>query len=376
LTGTGGMSIVTGLMDTLSRLEKTVGSDHTITFGTNYGLTTGTADTMVLEFDQLNKSFDLSNLEIGDIELTDNVGVIRNLDEVASIDTWGVNIDKTNDTITFSVPTGGTGDYAPANLIIIKIGTNALGGTNQIINPSIAGSVQEKIILNNIEGEEGTLVIPIIDSDVVTITGAVMGYITFDIDAASGEIPGTDNAINCNSFGLTACMNHSGGTMASIYTIDLGELTFLSVNQSNLSSVIHSDGLSGVINSIYFDLTSNSESGVIVTASSSNGWLQGPGSSKILPVIDGDPIIVNSGLYGFNLPVVSSQAYGTIIKNANCDTDVIYCGVTSAPKTIFTTNNAQIESARVRLDIAAAASYINTPGSYTDTLTFIATGTF
>jgi hypothetical protein len=376
LTGTGGMSVVTGLNDILSRLKVSVGSNHTITFGTNYGLIAGSTDTMIIAFDPTNKQFDLSNLEISDIELTDNVGSIRTLSTTPAENTWGIDIDKTNDTIIFSVPTSGIGGYTAANMIIIKIGTNTSGGVNQIVNPNIAGSVQEIITINNTEGEEDTLVIPIVDSDSITVTGAVTGYLTFDIDTGTGEIPGTDNAISCDSVGLTACLNHSGGSMASIYTVDLGELTFLSVNKSNSTSVNHSDGLSGVINSIYFDLTSNSENGVIVTAKSSNGWLQGPGSSKIMPVTDGNSIDINSGLYGFNLPVASSQAYGTIIKNASCDTDTTYCGVSSTPKTVFTTNNAQVESARIRLDIAAAAAYTNTPGNYTDTLTFIATASF
>lgn len=367
---------VTKLWDELTRLQISTESNHRITFWTDYGLFIGTADTMVLSFDAEYKSFDLSNLEIGDIELTDNVNTVRTLGTIAGEDVWGVSINMADDTITFSVPTSGTGGYTALEKIIIKIGTNATGGSNQIINPGTAGIVQEKIVLNNSLGEEGVMAIPIVVSDSVTITGSVAGYITFDIDTGTGEIPGTDNVINCDSSGAGACLTHSGGSPAENYIVDLGELTYLDVNKSNSTSVTHSDGLPGAINSIYFDLTTNIPAGVIVSVNSANGGLQGPGSSKIQSVTDGENILANIGKYGFNLPVASHLNYGAIIKNSDCDTSSKYCGPSLTPKTVFTTNNAQVELARVRMDIAAAASYTNIPGYYTDTLTFMATGTF
>jgi hypothetical protein len=94
---------------------------------------------------------------------------------------------------------------------------------------------------------------------------------------------------------------------------------------------------------------------------------------------DAQDIPANSGVYGYTLPVASSQLHGTILPNANCDSTSRYCGAptgTDAPKTVFTTSNLPVDTARVRMDLAAAANYTNNPGTYTDTLTFFATATF
>jgi hypothetical protein len=365
LTGTGGMSVITGLRDTLSRLKVGNVSDHTITFGTNYGLIAGSTDTMVLEF----PDFDLSSLTITDIELTDSLDSARTLGSSAGANTWGTVINSGAKTITFTVPTSGTGGYVAAAQIVIKIGLNVTGGANQIVNPSSTGSYKETITLNNTApGEQGKIDIPIIDSDTVDISGYVTAFIHFDIDTG---ILSTDNCA------YNQCLVHAGTTaLAGNYTVDFGELTSAIVNKSQTISN-HADGLPGTINSIYFDLTTNAPGGAVVTVKSLNGGLQGPGTNLITSVTDGLDIAANSGLYGYHLPVASTQLHGSIIPNSLCDSSVEFCGALStATNTVFDTNDLPIDSARVRMDLAAAASYTNNPGLYTDTLTFVATGTF
>ena len=381
LTGTGGMSVLTGLRDTLSRLQVLTPSDHKITFGTSYGMISGSTDSMILSF----PNFDLTGLTISDIELTDNVGTTRTLASLPSANTWGVIIDSGAKTITFSVPTSGTGGFPAPGQIAIKIGLNA-GGTNQITNPSSVGNTSITITLNNTDpGEMGLVNIPIVDSDQVEVTGYVTAYIHFDIDTATGEVPGVDAVIDCD---YDICQTHENGNPGLNYTVDLGELTSAVVNKSNSTSVDHTEGGTGIINSIYFDITTNAPSGAVVTVKSANGGLQGPGTNKIPSIgvsigadgvtrSDGDDIPANSGVYGFNLPVSSSQLHGSIVPNSLCDNSIKFCGAeTITPKTVFTTNNLPVDTARVRMDLAAAANYTNNPGLYTDTLTFIATATF
>jgi hypothetical protein len=284
--------------------------------------------------------------------------------------------------------------FAPASQIVVKIGTNALNGivqgVNQILNPISVGSYKETIILNNTApGETGEVSIPIVDSDTIDVTGFVTAYMHFDIDTATGETPGpeidgSDNTImDCAYSGIGACLTHSSGEAGSNYTVDFGELSSAIVNKSNSISVVHSDGADGVINSIYFDISTNAISGAVVMVKSANGGLQGPGTNKILSVgevgasrIDGQNISANDGVYGYNLPVASSQLHGTIIKNSLCDSTAKFCGPSITQKEVFTTGGLPVDTARVRLDLAAAASYTNNPGTYTDTLTFFATATF
>ena len=364
LTGTGGMSVLTGLKDTLSRLKVGTSSDHTIVFGTNYGLLTGSSDTIVLTFPE----FDLSTISITDIELTDNVGSIRTIDSVSSDSVWGANINTSLNTITLSVPTSGSGGYTAASRLVIKIGTNAIGGVGQIINPSLTGSYLETIVLNNTNpGEMGDVIIPIVDSDQVDVTGYVTAYINFDIDT------NTDNA-DCP---FNGCKTHENGEITGNYTVDLGELSSTLVNKSNSVSVVHSDSVGGLINSIYFDIGTNAPGGVVVLVKSLNGGLIGPGTNKIESVIDGDDITANSGKYGYNITNGTTVKNGTILPNIFCDTEIEYCGLSSTlMKTVFDSNNWPVDSGRVRLDLAAAANYTNNPGLYTDTLTFVATATF
>jgi hypothetical protein len=367
LTSTGGMSVLTGLKDTLTRLEVATPSDHKITFGTTFGLTVGSSETMVLSFPE----FDLTDITISDIELTDNVGAIRILAGSAGENTWGVSINTGAKTISFSVPTSGTGGFTPAAQIVVKIGLNVTGGENQITNPSTVGSKTETITLNNTPGETGEISIPIVDSDTVTITGYVTAYINFDIDT------GTTDNIDC---AFNECLAHSGGYASNNYTVDLGELTSSVVNKSQTNSQ-HSDGAAGLINSIYFDLTTNAPGGAVVTVKSANAGLQGPATNKIQSIgvgsgSDGDDIPANSGRYGYTLQQAPTTKYGLVTRDPNCITSTTYCGPTLTEKFLFSSSNNPIEAARVRMDLAAASSYVNNPGNYTDTLTFIVTGTF
>jgi hypothetical protein len=217
----------------------------------------------------------------------------------------------------------------------------------------------------------GDVNIPIIDSDEVNITGYVTAFIHFDIDT------NTDNT-DCNSSGAGACKVHGGVTAGpgSNYTVDLGELTSAVVNMSQVSST-HLDG-TGIINSIYFDLTTNASGGAVVTVKSLNGGLQGPPGNLIASVTDGLDIPANSGKYGYTIPTSQiTQKHGTVSGNSLCISSVTYCGpLSTGVKTVFDTNSLPVDSARVRMDLAAGAAYPNNPGLYTDTLTFIATATF
>ena len=377
LAGTGGMSVIRGIKDTLTRLKAGEPADHRIIFGANYGIYAG--DNFVVEFDPSNKSFDLSTITLADILLTDPDSNDRTLGSTAGAGTWGVSIDNVNDKITFTAATDNAGSYAGAKIIIIQI-----GGTNKITNPANVGPYQETIIINNRLGETATIAIPIVDNDRVDITGYVTEYMHFDIDTGVGEVPGVDPVIDCN---YDICLIHENGGAGSNYTVDLGELTSAVVNKSNTTSVDHTSGGTGIINSIYFDISTNASGGAVVSVKSANAGLQGPGTNKIpsigietgadgVPRAEGEDIPANSGVYGYNFPVASTQLHGSIITSLICSSPIGFCGPELTPKTLFTTNNLPVDTARVRMDLAAAANYTNNPGLYTDTLTFVATATF
>jgi uncharacterized delta-60 repeat protein len=383
-----GGELVALLSDTMESLSVFSTSNHEITFMANYGITSN--QTFTIQFDPGVYAFDLSPLSITDLQLTDTDGVIRTLSATNGAGVWGVAISLATDTITFTAPSDSTGLMLGSAQIIVRIGTNA-GGYGQIKNPGTAKIALLNIEINNGPGESFSIGLPIVDSDVVDVQGYIDAYLHFDIDTGVGEIPSPSiTPINCN-YALggvgSICLTHENGSVGTNYTVDFGELSSAYINKSNSVAVDHSDGFSGIINSIYFDLSTNAASGAVVTVVSANGGLQGPGSN-ILPSIgvsvgidgitraDGEDIPLNSGVCGFNLPVASNQIIGTILKNSLCDTTIKYCGASSTPKLVFSSNGLPINGARVRMDLAAAANDINPPGTYVDTLTFVATSTF
>ena len=135
----------------------------------------------------------------------------------------------------------------------------------------------------------------------------------------------------------------------------------------------------GTINSIYLDLISNAWSGTIVYVTSANQGLQssGAGANNFIAsvVTNGDTIVANSGKYGFTMPN-NATGNGTINRNSSCAIGTAFCKLISAPTEVFNTNGSPLDNGRIRMDIAAAAAYINNPGTYTDTLTFVAVPTF
>jgi hypothetical protein len=366
LTGTGGKSLLTGAKDTLTRLQVGELSNHYLEFITNEGLLLST-DLIFITFPM---EFDFGSVDYTDIDLL-SMGTQLNIGNNPGTDTWGVSVYALSNTIVLSAPSDGTGYIPAASIIKVNIGTNAVHqatGVNQITNPLAIGTYKvDLLILNDVGQETAELSIPLLDSDTVDISGYVTAYIHFDIDT------NTDNT-DCT---YNVCLAHGGlgsGTPGN-YTVDLGELTSAIVNKSQTSSV-HADGIPGTINSIYFDLTSNAPGGVVVSVKSLNSGLKGPGTNMINSVTDGLDIAANSGLYGFNLTTGTTMKHGEIFANTFCDTETEYCGPTSTPKTVFDTNNLPIDSARVRMDLAAAAAYTNNPGVYTDTLTFTVVATY
>jgi hypothetical protein len=356
VTGTGGQSLLSSfsLKDTLTREQVNVASDHDLFFGTAFGIT-HSGETLMLTF---NGNWDLSTVNAANLQLLDDGTPVTLADGAAGDSTWGVAVNNTDKTITFTAPATGDG-YIELNSII-ELQITGLAA----VNPTVAESYLLEInIANEADGgpENGSVTIPIIDSDQVDITGYVNNYIAFDIDT------GIAGDTEC---GPTDCLIYGGGAAGTNYTVDLGELTSTAVNKSQ-NVATHAGG-SGAINSIYLDLTSNAVNGSTVNVFSANGGLVGP-NNTIAAVADNNDITINSGLYGFTLPA-GTALHGDVALNGDCTS--LYCGPTTGAKGVFTTAGAPVDGARVRMDLAVAAAYTDSPGTYTDTLTFIATGAF
>ena len=160
---------ITNASDTLSNSAPSLTSNHTIAFTTLNGMTIGQNFTVTFA-----SQFDTSAVTVGDIDLS-----VAAADQTIATGTpgagqWGV-VGAGSDTITFTTPTD-TG-VASSSAIVVKIGSNAVGGTIRIVNPSattsyaidIAGTMQDS----------GQMRVAIVDQ--VTVSASVDTSLTFSV---------------------------------------------------------------------------------------------------------------------------------------------------------------------------------------------------
>ncbi|KXK27395.1 MAG: hypothetical protein TR69_WS6001000271 [candidate division WS6 bacterium OLB20] len=390
LRGTGAFSLL-DTKDILTRLQVGTASDHYIQFTTTYDLDSS-GDTIVVDFvpGQLTTDgtmdFDFNGIDSEDIDVVDDGGDLtlctggNPCSPAAGV--WGVEINATADTITFTAPTdAGPGEIQAGSIMVIRIGENAVTGASgdtQIINPDNVGLYEISVRMDNGSDEDfGELEIPVIDDDTTNVVGYIDTFISFDLDTATAD---TD----CDAAGgASPCNSHGGSTDGSGYVIDLGELNTSSVNDSG-DSVYHADGLTGAINSIWFDLSTNAESGAVVTMFSLNEALAGPGSNEIPSVGAGEVQITSgSGLYGINsfAGLTNTAQAGAGVISDDCDGDGgddYYCSVADGGNaiTIFTTGGDPVDQLRIQWEVGASPDSSDATGTYSDELTFIATATF
>lgn len=382
LTGTGGLPIndASAVRDTMTREQVGVASDHNLEFGTTFGIDSS-GDTITLDF---ANQFDFTAITVDDLDLIVN-GVDKDLCTgplpcSAGAGVWGVSLDDVNNVLVFTAPTDATtGEVAINDSVQVLIGLAAshqASGSNQVVNPTIVGSYEVRLEITNGATEVGELEIPIIDDDTVNITGFIDTFISFDLDTAH-----IDN--DCDAFGgASPCNSHAATSDGAGYVVDLGELNLSTVNVSG-SSTLHQDGLTGIINYIWLDLSTNAVGGAVVRVSSLNDALLGPNGSTIDSVGAGEvQITAGSGLYGLQNRFLDNKSAvsGTVVIDDDCNANGgndFFCSVGGAlGRTVFTTNNTMIDQARVQLRVGASPDGLSASGTYSDELTFIATATF
>lgn len=234
---------LTGLSDTVSNLTAGALANHTILFTTPTGIAAGA--TLVLTFDN---GTDVGSISFGDIELFDD-GVAVTLAGAPSGSTWGV-VKTSSTVITF---TNGSSAVAAGSNILIKIGTNATGGVNQITNGSAGTTV---LRLSGTFGDTGALSMAILSNGVVSVSAEVLGSITFTVSdnaiyfgnlKTNGVCFATDTnpgAVTCpqtteaEAFNITAGTNASTGYTVSVQgpTLTSGLNTITAIGGSNTAS--------------------------------------------------------------------------------------------------------------------------------------------
>jgi hypothetical protein len=164
---------LTGVKDTLTESAPSTLSNHTIEFtipAGSPGVAAGGGTITV----QMPTGFAFGSVAVGDVDLVVN-GSNQTLTAGAPGATeW--QYSRTGQTITFT--TGASASAAATNPIIIRIGTNATGGVNQITNHATAGASYELVITAG-TADSGRTRIAIVNS--VNVTAIVDTTFNFTI---------------------------------------------------------------------------------------------------------------------------------------------------------------------------------------------------
>lgn len=200
----------------------------------------------------------------------------------------------------------------------------------------------------------GDLGISIVDSDQVTVTATVDPTITFDIDTATTD-----------------------ADSSAPYSVSLGTIT---TSDSRVS------GTTDSVNYIWLDLDTNATGGAVVTVRNVNG-----ANGLVSAAVSADDIDTAEGTiangtenYGICVAAVG-QTTGTLAKAGDYATGTCLADgqtpdvedLTTTAAAIINTSGEPIAGGRAQITVAVAISAVtDAHDDYTDTLTFVATGTF
>ncbi len=350
---------ITSAKATLGRLKASTANEYgTIQFATPTGIQAGTSDDIILTF---SADFTLAAESAGnfDIEMGDSstCSTASYSDEgvtTAAADASNWSVDVTGNVITLEPDTDTV--LVAGRCMRLVWGTAATtGGTGSASTiTNGAADDDDTIVISGGFGDSGTITVDIIDDDQVGVTATVNQSITFDLDV--GTVGNEDTA--------------------TPYTVALGTIT---------TSDTRVSGATDTVNRIMMDLNTNASGGAVVTVRNANGANGLVSSSVPADNIGSADGAMVDGTENYGLCVISvTQTTGTLSKAAPYDTGSCAADtetndiheLTTTGESIVSTT-APIAAGRAQIAVNAAISGVTVAHSdYSDTLTFVATGTF
>jgi len=320
------------ISDEMSSLKKSTVSSHEIMFVTPSGVQYD--DTVILTF---QSDFVIGDLEVADVDLDENSGsdcsagtwTDLTVADSPGVSTWGVA--TTSSAITFTAPSGTSGQITAGRCMRVQLGASAALGSNEITNTTTSGS--KTISFSGTFGDTGTATVEILDDDQVAVTAEVLQAITFSIsanainfgnlsstnDRYADATTGSDTEVIAHTF--TAGTNASSGYSITVQgaTLTSGGNTITAIGATHAATSLGAE-----------------QFGIRITAAD--------GSGAVLDPYDD----------------VAEYAYGADAGT----TDVVASASGSTADTVY--------SARYLANIASDTE----AGSYTTALTYVATANF
>jgi hypothetical protein len=173
----------------MERDQPAVASNQEIRFVTPSGINAA-GETVVITYPY---DFDLSLVTVADIDLfygpTTGLENGTTLASAAGVGIWGASI--AGRIMTFTAPTD-TGPVSPGDSVVIRIGTNATGGTNRITNPGNTGGAPVFIAIDGSFGDVGGIEVPIYQNDFISISATVAAVVPPPTPPGGGPSGGID----------------------------------------------------------------------------------------------------------------------------------------------------------------------------------------
>lgn len=335
---------ITSVSDTLTDSAPSVVSNHTIEFTTPTGIAAG--ETITVTFPA---GFDLTApVAFGDMDLSVG-GADQPLLAVASGVSWGAAVS--GQIVTF---TSGSATAAPGAVIIIKIGTNAASGVNQIVNPTaVGGNESFEISIAGTMADAGHTRVVILND--VLVTANVLTSFDFTVWAN-----GTSEDVN----GATTTIP------SSTTTIPFGTLT------------------AGVPQIISQDLTvaTNAINGFVVTVQTDGAFLSSTGAD--IDKFKDDTIAAPEAWVAPSNDILDENTWGhwgltseDSDLNTNEFGDNLWAGVTTTARQVFShagpADGFTVDKGSTTVGYKVEISPLQEAGDdYSTVLTYIATPTF
>jgi hypothetical protein len=322
---------LSAMSDTMSNQTISATSSHTIKFTTPTGVTAA-GQTIVVTF---QSGFNFTGKTIGTVSLTHGASTgaesTETLAASPSASAWGAAFSGTNNVIlTLTAPTDGTGAASlAANDKVIVTYTSA-----NSTNPATPANYTIALTAN---GDTGTITVPILTNSQVAISATVDQSLSFSV---------SNNAIG---FGSLTTANSRFATADA-----LGSNTE-PTNAHTLSA------------------NTNAASGYSVAVS---GATLTSGANTIDPIPGTTPVALAPSTEQFGIRATVASGSGTVATPFNGSTGNYGFGTSPLASKTFASNTAPSAATTYNVNYAANIAPLTESGSYTTTLTYVATANF
>jgi len=321
---------LTALSDTMSRLQKsTVKSDHTIKYTTPTGVAAGQNMQITMP-----TGFAIGSVDDTDIDVFWGATYENELTLAGTCSgtTWGAVFAGQVLAITSC-----TGTITGASKVMIEIGLNATDGDQQITNHATPGTYV--ISIGGTFTDTGKIAIVILDNDQVQLTATVDPSITFSLSANSSDFGALSlGSVTNSSPDITLTVGTNSGSGYTVTVRDTGS----GADPGLYNSTASPPDIIGSTDYLYND----------------------------------GPTTLANGVEGYGLYVLSTTGSPTKAARYNGGSGSQVGGLETTDTTIISRITSMSANDTATIRHRAAIATFTAAGSYSDTLTYIATGNF